>query len=241
MPQDELESLDAAARAEVLAYRDYHARRYATLLGVVRAQLATGGAAPRILDVGPNLQTDMLRRETAAAVVDTLGYAHPLAGPGEGERHLEVDLDGIGDDRVPPADGSYDAVVMAEVIEHLHTAPSVVLGYLAGWLRPGGVLVVQTPNAVALHKRLRMLLGRNPYEPIRTTPRNPGHFHEYTIAELRAAAAAAGLIPAGLITANYFGGSGAAHRLYAALGSVLPPSLRHGITMWMRRPAAPGS
>jgi SAM-dependent methyltransferase len=216
------------------AYRAYHARRYATLLDVVRTQLA-GVEAPRILDVGPNAQTELLRRETTAAVVDTLGYEHPhYTGGG---RHVEVDLDATDADGIPQGDSSYDAVVMAEVIEHLHTAAPTVLRYLAGWLRPGGVLVLQTPNAVALHKRLRMLAGRNPYEPIRSTPRNPGHFHEYTLGELTDAAAAAGLVPSGRLTANYFGDSGtAAYRLYAALGPVLPESLRHGITMWLRRP-----
>lgn len=227
MPENGLETLDAEARAEVAAYSVYHARRYAALLEVVRRQLA-GVAAPRILDVGPNAQTELLRRETGA-VVDTLGYAHPLYG---GDRHLEVDLDATEHDGVPQGDGSYDAVVMAEVIEHLHTAAPVVLRYLARWLRSGGVLVVQTPNAVALHKRVRMLLGRNPYEPIRTTTRNPGHFHEYTLAELRDAAREAGLVAEGHLTANYFGDS----RLYTALGAVLPESLRHGITIWLRKP-----
>jgi SAM-dependent methyltransferase len=200
-------------------YLAYHRRRYAVLR---RLALDLGGQ--RVLDVGPMFEVQMLR--DAGHHVDTLGYPHPLFPPRDGERHIEAELNA-------PAlagDGSYDLVVAAEVIEHLHAAPELVLRWLAGWLRPGGWLLLQTPNAVALHKRVRMLLGRNPIEPIRADPSNPGHFHEYTIGELHDAAAAAGLAVGGWEAANYFGTS----RAYAALGRVLPPSLRHGVTLWLR-------
>jgi SAM-dependent methyltransferase len=214
---------DAERRAEWRHYLAYHSRRYAALMLVV------GKLAPqRVLNVGPMFETRLLR-ETGAAV-DTLGFPHPLFPPGVGERHIEADLNELAVD----GDASYDAIVMAEVIEHLYTSPVTVLEALAGWMRPGGAIVLQTPNAVALHKRLRMLVGRNPIEPIRADRSNPGHFHEYTIGELRDAAREAGLELGGVRTENYFGASQAA-RAYAVAGRVLPPSLRHGITLWLRR------
>src|SRR3954462_1875290 len=147
---------DAPLTPEWLHYRAYHARRYATLLEVARS---LGG--PRVLNVGPMFETEMLR--DAGMHADTLGFAHPLFPPRDGERHVELDLNAPGRD----GDGSYDLVVMAEVIEHLPTSPVAVLRHVASWLRPGGALLIQTPNAVALHKRLRMLAGRTPLEPIR--------------------------------------------------------------------------
>jgi SAM-dependent methyltransferase len=224
---------DPERRAEWRHYLDYHARRYATLTAVA-AELLAGAPAPRVLDVGPMFEVGLLR--DAGATVDTLGFPHPLFPPRDGERHVELDLNDPGRD----GDGSYDLVVMAEVIEHLPSSPVAVLRHVATWLRPGGALLLQTPNAVALHKRLRMLAGRNPLEPIRADASNPGHFHEYTLGELRDAAAGAGLELGGWRTENYFG-AGPAARAYAALGRTLPPRLRHGITIWMRRPArAPG-
>jgi 2-polyprenyl-3-methyl-5-hydroxy-6-metoxy-1,4-benzoquinol methylase len=166
--------------------------------------------------------------------VDTLGFEPSFFPPRAGERHLDLDLNRAGEASVPAADASYDAIVMGEVIEHLHTAPSIVLRYLADWLRPDGFLILQTPNAVALHKRLRMLVGRNPIEPIRESSANPGHFHEYTLGELREAAERAGLAVEGWEAANYFGTTAGA-RAYAAVGRLLPASLRHGITMTLRR------
>jgi len=231
---DRLEAVqDPALRSEWGTYLSYHTRRYELLLRLVLRLLA-GNDAPRILNVGPMFETALLRDRVPAATVDTMGFASPLFPPGPDERHIELDLNGAGDSAAPDGDGSYDAIVMAEVIEHLHTAPAIVLRYLAGWLRPGGSLVLQTPNAVALHKRLRMLAGRNPIEPIRESSDNPGHFHEYTLGELQAAVEGAGLVVEGWDAANYFGTTPAA-RAYAAAGRLLPASLRHGITIWLRR------
>jgi SAM-dependent methyltransferase len=220
---------DPDSRAEWRQYLAYHERRYRTLRSLA-LELLDGRAGPRILNVGPMFETALLRA-AAGATVDTLGFANPVFPPRPGERHIESDLN----EPDGKADGSYDLIVMAEVIEHLHTSPVTVLGHLAGWLRPGGALIVQTPNAVALHKRLRMLAGRNPLEPIRADASNPGHFHEYTLGELRQVAAGAGLAVGGVRAENYFGASPAA-RAYGALGRALPPSLRHGITIWLRRP-----
>lgn len=228
---------DPALRAEWSEYLRYHRRRYELLLVAVREALA-GRDAPRILNVGPMFETTLLRERVAGALVDTLGLApHPLFPPRAGERHIDLDLNGAGDGSAPPGDGGYDAIVMAEVLEHLHSSPVLVLRYLSSWLRPGGALVLQTPNAVALHKRLRMLAGRNPLEPIPECAAKPGHFHEYTLGELREAAAAAGFTVEGARAANYFGTGGGA-RAYAALGRVLPPGMRHGLTLWARKPAA---
>jgi SAM-dependent methyltransferase len=212
---------DPAKRAEWATYLRYHERRYATLMAV-----AGPLGAQRILNVGPMFETELLR--ATGATVDTLGFANPVFAPREGERHIELDLNAPARD----GDSSYDAIVMAEVIEHLHASPVTVLRHLATWLRPGGTLVVQTPNAVALHKRIRMAVGRNPLEPIRDDPTNPGHFHEYTLGELTDAARTAGFEVVHVRLENYFG----AGRLYAALGRVLPRGLRHGMTAVLRRP-----
>jgi trans-aconitate methyltransferase len=230
----DLAQLAPGERDEVQAYRRYHARRFAVLCETVATLVPPSSA--RILDVGPNLQTALLRESLPHVRVDTMGYAHPLVPPRERELHIELDLNEAAGNARDPSDQRYDVVVLAEVIEHLHVPPELVLGYLASWLQPAGTLLVQTPNAVALHKRLRMLVGFNPSEPIRMSRQNPGHFHEYTLSELDSAAQRAGLRASGAITANYFGELTVLGRAYAVLGHVLPPSLRHGITAWYRRP-----
>jgi methyltransferase family protein len=223
--------------AEALAYAGYHFERYARLLSTVE-ELSAAARPPdrlQILDIGPNIQTALLRAARPKAVIDTLGFAHPAMTPSPPERHIEFDLNHADSPaRRPPTERMYDVVVLAEVVEHLHTSLSIVLGWVAQWLRPPGFVVVQTPNGAALHKRLRLLAGRSPVEPPRASRQNPGHFHEYTLAELRAEVAAAGLVVQRLEVHNHFGGTSAAKRLYRGFGHVLPPSLRHGVTLCAR-------
>jgi len=93
-----------------------------------------------------------------------------------------------------PRCGPFDLIVFSEVIEHLHVAPEFVMALLQSLLSDQGVLVCTTPNASDLTKRVRMLLGQNPYERIRLYATNPGHIREYTGPELCGIAERAGLV-----------------------------------------------
>lgn len=69
--------------------------------------------------------------------------------------------------RLPLGDASVDAVVSFETIEHVDN-PSRALGEFHRVLRPGGVLVVSSPNRATYPKG------------------NPFHRHEFSVEELRA-------------------------------------------------------
>lgn len=206
-------------------YLRTHQRRYALLLDLVERL-----APERILVVGPSFESALLRERLPDATVNTLGWLDHRFPLREGEQHVELDLNEGEYPELEP----HDIVVCCEVIEHLHVPATQVLRFLATGLAPDGHLVLQTPNATALPKRLRMLLGRNPYEPIRDQPGNPGHFHEYTVPELRAAVEDAGLEVEQLLTANYFDHGSRKNRAYRAVGRTLPPTLREGITVVAR-------
>lgn len=226
------ELLDAEARE----YMDYHAARYARLLDAVQElvpRLAPGDSV-QILDVGPNLQTGLLRVVWPQAIVDTLGFANPAVPPGDHEQHMEFNLNRSSErPRWPVLERQYDLIVLAEVLEHLHVPPRSVLEFLAEQLRPPGYIVIQTPNAAALHKRMALLAGRNPVEAPRICRQNPGHFHEYTVRELRDQVRTSGLTIEWLRTENYFG-SGMRADLYGAAGHLMPPTWRHGVTLCLR-------
>jgi hypothetical protein len=224
-------NLDPEARG----YVAYHATRYARLLDAVdEADGPSAGEVRQVLDVGPNVQTALLRRAHPGAIVDTLGFAHPAVPPGERERHTEFDLNLSAERaRWPALERQYDVIVLAEVLEHLHVPPHTVLEFLGGHLRRPGHIVIQTPNGAALHKRIALLAGRNPVEAPRVCQQNPGHFHEYTVRELRDQVAASGLEIEWLRTENYFG-SGPAADVYRVAGVVMPTTWCHGVTLCAR-------
>ena len=77
--------------------------------------------------------------------------------------------------------GAFDAVFAGELIEHLPERPAALRTWVE-LLRPGGRLVVTTPNRRHLFARCS---GREEVQ-------NAEHLHEYTLAELRSEIAAAG-------------------------------------------------
>ncbi len=224
-------------------YLAYHAPRYRYLLA-----LAARYAAPadgRILDIGLSPLTDLLRNRLGHPV-DTLGLeAEPSA---EDRRHFRFDLNALDDPAAPRPDlPRYAWIFLAEVIEHLHVSPATVFDFLGAHLAEGGRLVVQTPNAASLPKRLKLLAGRNPYDLIRDEPGNPGHFREYTWVELHAFAQRSGLAVVASDRRYYFDArfahhAGAAPKPQPFLGALknvvyraLPPALREGITLVLAR------
>lgn len=225
-------------------YDDYHAPRYAFLMHLL--QKFGVKADSTILDIGKSELTTRIH-EAFHVPVDSLGFGSDR--PTETGRHFEFDLN-LAQHQHTWRKGlpTYEFVVMAEVLEHLHTAPQLVLEFVSGLLAPKGFLVVQTPNAAALTKRIKLLLGRNPYEMLRPDISDPGHYREYTISELRQIGKGLGLHEEKCVTAFYFDARFAHHgpqgvkpqpilgmlknRLYGAL----PKNFREGITIVWRKP-----
>jgi SAM-dependent methyltransferase len=229
-------------RGADIGYVAFHAPRFAYLLKTLD-QL---GLTPksRVLDVGRSALTDLIRDRFQVSV-DTLGFEEDQTGPRG--NHYGFDLNQTQQAaswrRELP---QYDFIIFAEVIEHLHTAPELVLEFIKSLLAPGGTLVIQTPNAAAATRRIKLLFGRNPYERIRLDPTNPGHFREYTVRELRGLAANAGLTVIFCDVRYYFDARFARHgatpepqpvigTLKNLVFPLLPSSMRLGITMALKR------
>ncbi len=75
---------------------------------------------------------------------------------------------GIG---LPFDDGAFDVITSFETLEHLHER-ECFLAELKRVLRPGGTLILSTPNA-------------NYSQPVNGVPANPFHLHEYEPEELK--------------------------------------------------------
>jgi 2-polyprenyl-3-methyl-5-hydroxy-6-metoxy-1,4-benzoquinol methylase len=86
--------------------------------------------------------------------------------------------------------GRLDAVFAGEIIEHLVDTDAFV-AELRRVLRPGGILVITTPNLASFENRVKLLLGRYPvWVDYRLA--GSGHVRAYTPRILRAQLAAHG-------------------------------------------------
>ena len=233
-----------AARFPGESYVGFHADRFAFALEVARRVAPNPRSS---LDVGPGPFTILLAEQTGSPV-DTLGF--PPDGPSiGGGNHTQFDINDLRAPGNAPAIGPYDLITFGEVLEHLYVAPPLVLRWLRDLLSPTGVLILQTPNAAAVGRRARLLLGRNPYDLINVDPMHPRHFREYTRRELLAFAAEADLDVVELVMGSYFDHTyesnpktaNRAHLAGVAQNAIyraLPGSLRTGMTAVLRRATA---
>ena len=89
-------------------------------------------------------------------------------------------------DAFPYPDNTFDLVTWCEVIEHLTLNPVWALSEIHRVLKPGGALVLSTPNASRADSIANFLLGRNIYDPYHLGAPLMGsrHSREYTFDEL---------------------------------------------------------
>lgn len=155
----------------------------------------------RVLEIGANpyLFTLLLRRlydfdltltnffSKSVYETATSRGGQTIASEAFGEKHefgyttLNVELSDY-----PWADGTFDTVLFCEVLEHIVVDPFQCFPKLLRVLKPGGRLVITTPNAVRLINVAHMLAGSNFFD--RYHPQNGiygRHNREYTLAELR--------------------------------------------------------
>lgn len=108
-----------------------------------------------------------------------------LSVQGVGDTEVEVAIFDVELDRYPFADGSFDVVCCLELLEHLAVDPMHMMWEINRVLRPGGVLVLSTPNVVRYANLINMMLGEHPYgwSPYNGIDTNR-HNREYTPREV---------------------------------------------------------
>jgi SAM-dependent methyltransferase len=175
-------------------------RRQARMLAAALGPATGTHTARTVLDIGCG-------DGTAAATAAPLLTGHRVIGVDwsqdalrRARAHLTYtirgELTGLG---LPFATGSADAVLFSEVIEHL-VDPDAALDEIRRVLRPGGHLMLSTPNLAAWYNRALLLAGVQPVfseVSLRAIHGRPGkevvgHLRLYTPRALREFVAAAG-------------------------------------------------
>src|SRR5215472_10079005 len=100
----------------------------------------------------------------------------------------------VSQEPLPFPSASFDFVTYMDVMEHHAYSPKKVLLEVSRVLKPGGCVVITTPNHASIYNRIALMMGKSVNDPFPTffeTSREhsvyPGHHREYTRVELRAA------------------------------------------------------
>jgi SAM-dependent methyltransferase len=116
-----------------------------------RMERQRGGRPGRLLDVGCSTGAFLAAARQRGWQVEGLELGQASAAYAQDVLGLTIARASLFEHEA--AEGSYDAIVFLEVIEHLPD-PAGALARIARWLKPGGVLLVSTPNYDSLYRRL---------------------------------------------------------------------------------------
>lgn len=149
-----------------LDYINFHRKRWMYLLDLLDEYLEPHFS---ILDIGRSPLTALIYQRGYKNLT-TLGFPiskthlDKLVKIPNSVPHIEFDLINCKYPEKWVKLPEFDAIIFAEVLEHLCVAPEYVFSYFRSLLRIGGYLFIQTPNAVSIGKRLKMIMGLHPYE-----------------------------------------------------------------------------
>ncbi len=137
------------------------------------------------------------------------------------------------------AAGPFDLITLCEVIEHIPKPPYLVLRDLKTLLKPGGVLLMTTPNGYRIRNLLYMVANRQVLGVYRYPERAEGlgHQHEYTLWQMEWQLREAGLEP---LFVEYYQPGFAGFSLKASIAHALTapftlvPHFRAGLVMAAR-------
>ena len=199
--------VEDASLEQLKPYVEADFKRFVYTLSLVPEQ--TG---QRILELGANpyFTTTLLRKFRSA----DLHLANFFDKP-EPEGRQKVTIHSTGEvieyafkqfnieaETFPYDDNSFDVVLFCEIIEHLLSDPVHALTEIRRVLKPGGDLVLTTPNVARLENARKIIAGENVYDPYSGHGPYGRHNREYTQKDLFSLLTANGFTVRTIFTAD---------------------------------------
>jgi len=191
-----LEAIESWVAPEARGYAGHHKSRFVHTLEMTPA----GDASKAILEMGAYMQiTPALRFQLGYGEVRGCYYGklgridHKSIVSSDGQT-FECDVDHFDAERdvFPYADASFDTVLCGELIEHLFADPMHMMSEINRILKPGGHLLLTTPNLGSMRAIAAILQGYHPsFFPAYIRPREEGeetearHNREYVPMEVQ--------------------------------------------------------
>ncbi len=176
-----------------------YAKAHRTRLEKTLAITPPGSNGDRVLEMGaylqitPALKTKLGYSEVRGCYFGELGQTDCRRVTSlDGEEFVcEIDHFDAEKDRFPYEDASFATVLCCELVEHLPADPVHMMSEINRILKPGGHLVLTTPNIVSTRAIMGILQGYHPMlfpayiRPNQEGDADPRHSREYTPQEIK--------------------------------------------------------
>jgi len=232
------------------AHEEYvrlHRRRFWISLDMLQPILSSGC---RVLSVGmePGYFEAYLAIDSRCQMVGTelpkhqpVGYRYEILFEDSRARKsvkIPVSISEAGRDPLPFPDCNFDLLLFLEVIEHFFCRPQLAFSEMHRVLKPGGFLLLSTPNAQHWHRIGYLLAGRR--YPDAEFGDDPAHRHHqvFSMRELEESLRAAGFSIAESRYRDCYGLAGGGFSAYSIVAralSLLPQYRKENIFMLAKR------
>jgi glycosyltransferase involved in cell wall biosynthesis/SAM-dependent methyltransferase len=192
----ELEAVTSWVSPDARDYAKQHTTRFVKTLEMTPA----GDRSKAILEMGaymqitPALKFKLCYGKVRGCYFGRLGHTDHKSIVSENGQPFECDVDHFDAERdvYPYADESFDTVLSCELIEHLFGDPMHMMSEINRILKPGGHILITTPNLGSLRAISGILQGYHPsFFPAYIRPRKEGeepearHNREYVPMEIQ--------------------------------------------------------
>lgn len=179
-------------------YHNNHTKRHARTLEV----LLDAGVSGRVLEIGTSSVVPIaLNKLVPGLDLEVTDFFNgPLVGEitvtaGDESLTLPCYSFNLEEEKFPCDDDYFDFIICSEVLEHMDVDPMFMLAEINRVLKPGGTLVLTTPNCTSTQTIWKVLRGYDPYFFMQYHPNRDRYRHnyEYSLWSIRPLMAAAGL------------------------------------------------
>lgn len=143
----------SGSKESEINYLKFHYKRFKILFSIIKSQ-----PPGKLLDIGTTPFTYHINENTNHQVF-TLDYNDLLKDRSE-KNGVQFSCGDLGKDILPYEKDFFNTIIFAEVFEHIHKDPVKILKLLFRILKPGGVLILGTPNLASLANRLKLLFNK---------------------------------------------------------------------------------
>lgn len=165
-----------------LNYFNFHRNRYYYLLQLI--ENFGDGKKGNILDLGANPYHLSRCLKKLGYDISAINYDFGSIEQAAEKTGIVIKTADLSQGKIPVADNIFDYVLFSETLEHFNFHPEKIMSEVYRCLKPGGKIILTTPNLARLNNRIKLFFGKSIHQSLEKTNSIEIHHREFTAAEL---------------------------------------------------------